>query len=92
MERVEGTVQGLDKYDDVYIVLYSLGGSTWYVQPFVGSAMTAISAAGQWRSRIHLGSEYAALLVRAGYEPKSQVSLLPAVRGDVLAAEVVDAK
>lgn len=68
------------------IVIYALASNgAWYVQPFVSAPFTTIGPSGQWATDIHLGTEYAALLVPSSYRPSSTLSALPAPGGAVLA-------
>ena len=66
----------------------------WYVQPTVASPDTPIGEGGKWETDIHLGYEYAALLVKSSYEPQSTYATgaLPKVGGAVLAIARVPAK
>ena len=64
----------------------------WYVQPTVSSPFTPIGEDGQWETDIHLGYEYAALLVKSSYEPPATTGTLPKVAGTVLAITRVPAK
>lgn len=64
----------------------------WYVQPTVASPYTPIGEDGQWETDIHLGYEYAALLVKSSYEPPATMGTLPKVAGAVLATARVLAK
>lgn len=57
----------------------------WYVQPFVAAPFTDTDSKGKWQTRIHLGDEYAALLVKPSYDPPSTAITLPRVGGDVVA-------
>jgi hypothetical protein len=50
------------------IVLFAKAGK-WWVQPTVDQPFTTIGSDSKWANSIHLGSEYAALLVEAGYRP-----------------------
>lgn len=65
------------------IVLYAYAGDRWWVQPFDYVPFTEIEANGQWRSLIHTGQKYAALLVKKTYSPKN-IDSLPLDGGDVL--------
>lgn len=76
--RVEGPVDGHR------IVLYARSG-LWYLQPFRLKPFTAIQPDATWTASIHLGSEYAALLVREGYQPPATLEALPPV-GDAVVA------
>ncbi len=66
----------------------------WYVQPWVDKPCTSIAANGKWQTGIHLGSVYAALLVKADYckNVPSTLNTLPPVGGDILAIDVAEAK
>src|SRR4051812_9616032 len=44
------------------IVLYAFSG-TWWVQPLADSPFTNVQPDASWRASIHLGTQYAALLV-----------------------------
>ena len=50
------------------IVLYARSGP-WWVQPLADQPFTEIRADGSFENTTHLGTEYAALLVEAGYRP-----------------------
>jgi hypothetical protein len=58
------------------VVIYSKTDD-WWVQPTEAQPLTLIDADGTWIEHIHTGSEYAALLVRASYEPPSRPPILP---------------
>jgi len=64
----------------------------WYVQPTVASPYTPIGQDGLWETDIHLGYEYAGLLVNSSYEPPATTGTLPKVGGAVLAIDRVPAK
>ena len=83
MDRIAGVVNA--KCEDCSIVIFALG-DVWYVQPWANAPFTSFSASdGKWSTDTHLGSEYAALLVRRTYKPPSRTATLPAVAGDVIA-------
>ena len=69
------------------IVLYAKSG-TWWVQPLVGEELTKVQADSSWVNSTHLGTEYAALLVEAGYRPPATLSELPALGGGVTAVAI----
>ncbi len=81
---VQGKVEGVDPRDH-RVVLYALVDQL-YVQPTTANPLIRIAPNGRWKSRTHLGCEYHALLVRAGYRPAPVLSGLPPVGGDVLAS------
>jgi hypothetical protein len=70
------------------VVLFAKSG-LWWVQPFRKEPLTLIRRDGSWSSSIHLGTDYAALLVRDGYQPAATLQTLPGVGGDVLAIAMV---
>jgi hypothetical protein len=76
MEAISGVVHGARS--DQRIVLFARYG-VWWVQPTTERPFTSIGRDGKWSSSIHLGSEYAALLVDQGYQPAPQVDPLPGI-------------
>src|SRR5262245_48417884 len=66
LDVIEGRVS--DARPGLRIVLFARSGR-WFVQPFADQPFTQIQTDSSWRSATHLGTEYAALLVEAGYEP-----------------------
>ena len=70
------------------IVLYAKSG-VWWVQPLTAEPFTTIAADRTWRSTIHLGTEYAALLVDAGYRPADTTDALPQPGAGVVAVASV---
>jgi hypothetical protein len=50
------------------IVLYAKTGK-WYVQPLVDQPITDVRPNKKWTNATHLGTHYAALLVKDGYRP-----------------------
>jgi hypothetical protein len=68
------------------IVLFAKSSTgVWWVQPLSVQPFTTIESDSTWKSTIHLGIEYAALLVRAGYQPPATTEVLPKPGGDVVA-------
>jgi hypothetical protein len=72
------------------VILYT-HGDVWYVQPFENRPVTEIQKDGSWSNRIHLGTEYAALLTSADYQPLSTTGALPTGHA-VLATSMVAGK
>jgi len=70
------------------IVLYTMSG-VWWVQPTTAEPFTNVEPDATWRSKIHLGSEYAALVVDAGYRPANTVDALPPLGNGVVAIATV---
>lgn len=89
MAPIEGTVTNAEQGCKVVIYAH---GDVWYVQPYVAAPHTTIEKDGQWHNDTHLGTEYAALLVRASYKPPATTGTLPAVRESVLAMTRVPGK
>jgi hypothetical protein len=85
LERITGKV--VEAPSGARVVAYAHNGD-WYVQPFRSRPFTDVGTNGSWSAVTHLGAEYAALLVSAGYEPPARVSDLPTVGGGVLAVAV----
>ena len=88
---IAGVVTGLAKPQEHKIVIYALT-DRWYVQPLVADPYTAISSEGAWSNWTHLGTTYAALVVRPSYQPKPETMSLPPVGGDVIAVGQIPAK
>lgn len=59
------------------IVLFARSDEGWWVQPFRSRPFTEIAADATWKSQIHLGQEYAALLVDPDYRPPATAQSLP---------------
>lgn len=70
------------------LVIFAKSG-VWWVQPLVAEPFTSIQANGTWQTRIHLGVEYAAVLVGPGYQPPATVDDLPKPGGDIIAVASV---
>jgi len=83
---IEGRVKGASPGQK--IVLYAKTGK-WWVQPLVDQPMTDVSSNFTWTNATHLGTDYAALLVKDGYRPKSSLDSLPQQDDDILAVAVV---
>jgi len=90
LETIAGTAGGVD-FKEHSVVIFCRT-NTWYVQPFADSPYTSIDERGKWQTEIHLGLEYAALLVKPSYKPPATTNMLPAVGGLVLAVARVPAK
>jgi hypothetical protein len=84
LATISGRVIGLGDPHHFQVVLYAKT-NYWYVQPFVAAPFTNLDTEGNWENQTHLGMEYAALLVRLGYEPPSTRFDLPPPGGAVLA-------
>jgi PAS domain S-box-containing protein len=73
------------------IVLFAHWGS-WWVQPRVDQPFTIIEPDSTWRNSSHRGTEYAALLVDANYQPPANVDSLPTTGPGVVAIAVVQGR
>lgn len=71
-----------------HIVLFSKADN-WWVQPYTERPFTSIARDGTWSTSIHMGSDYAALLVDEGYHPAPRMDILPAVGGEVEAVAIL---
>jgi hypothetical protein len=69
------------------IVVFAKSG-VWWVQPWTAEPFTKIEADSTWKNKIHLGTEYAALLVDADYHPPDTAETLPQPGGGVVAVAV----
>lgn len=89
LQTIAGTVGGV-KISECKVVIFART-DTWYVQPYIASSDTSINEDNTWRNDTHLGSQYAALLVKNSYKPPSTTGKLPDVRGAVLAIATANA-
>ena len=91
MESIAGEARGINVGQCACkIVIFALG-DVWYVQPFVTASDTALAPDGSFTAQTHLGSQYAALLVKASYRPSATLQSLPGLGGEVLALTTVKA-
>src|SRR6266700_1132138 len=72
------------------IVLYAKTDGRWGVCRQSGQPFTNIETDGRWKASVHLGIQYAALLVDPTYNPPEQTESLPIVGNDVVALAVVN--
>jgi hypothetical protein len=86
-----GTIEGIARgfHSGQQIVLYSKSEELWWLQPVTDHPFTNIQGDSTWKSQIHLGTEYAALLVDPGYNPPETSETLPSPSSGIEAAEVV---
>ena len=85
LDVIEGRVSGAQRGQR--IVVFSKSG-VWWVQPEFRQPFTEIRADSTWTTPTHLGTEYAALLVDAGYRPPLSTETLPK-EGEGVAAVTV---
>ncbi len=72
------------------IVLYAKTDGRWGVCRQPGTPFTNIETNSQWKASVHLGIQYAALLVDPTYDPPEQTESLPIVGNGVVALAVVN--
>jgi hypothetical protein len=72
---MEGTVSGARSGQRMAV--YSRTGGLWWLQPNPNAPLTPILPRGIWRNEMHLATDYAALLVDAGYSPAAVLADLP---------------
>jgi signal transduction histidine kinase len=87
LEPVEGRV--FDARAGQRVVLYARSGA-WWVQPYADRPFTSIEEAGRWRNVTRAGTEYAALLVEAGYVPPPRTDFIPQLGDGVVAVAVTE--
>ena len=86
MAPISGRVTGARSGQRV--VLFAKSG-IWWVQPLTVEPFTDIEADSTWKNTIHLGTEYAALLVEPGYRPPDTIESLPQRGGGVIAIATI---
>jgi len=69
------------------IVLYAHAGA-WWVQPTVENPFTTIRSDSTWSAEIHLGCEYAVLLLDPDYHPPATMDLTPTAGGSVATVKI----
>jgi hypothetical protein len=72
------------------IALYAKTDGRWGLCEQSGQPFTNIESDGRWKASVHLGLEYAALLVDPTYDPPQQTESLPIVGNGVVASAVVN--
>ncbi len=72
------------------IVLYAKTDGRWGLCRQSGQPFTNIEADGRWKASVHLGIQYAALLVDLTYNPPEQTESLPIVGNGVVTLAVVN--
>ena len=81
--QISGVVHG--SCLECRIVLFTKAGGEWWVQPLADAPFTKLDDKNGFASNIHLGSEYAAILVSGRpYSPPARTATLPEITGDVL--------
>jgi hypothetical protein len=82
LERIAGRVTGARPGQR--IVLFTRT-QLWWVQPFTTQPFTQIKPDATWENTVHLGNEYAALLVADDYRPPATIADLPSSGPGILA-------
>jgi len=72
------------------IVLYAKTDGRWGLCRQSGQPFTNIEPDGRWKASVHLGIQYAALLVDPTYNPPEQTESVPIVGNGVVALAVVN--
>jgi hypothetical protein len=72
------------------IVLYAKTDGRWGLCQQSGVPFTRIESDGRWKASVHLGLQYAALLVEPTYDPHEQTESLPIVGDGVVALAVAN--
>jgi hypothetical protein len=85
---IEGRVAGARPAQR--IVLYAKTDGRWGVCRQSDQPFTNIETDGRWKGAVHLGIQYAALLVDPTYSPPEQTELLPIVGNGVVTLAVVN--
>jgi hypothetical protein len=86
-DTIEGRVTGVKPGQQ--IVLYAKSDGLWWVQPFSDHPFTTIQNGSRWHASTHLGTEYAALLVNAGFTPPETAEILPSPSAGVVTVAVI---
>src|SRR5882672_9825319 len=72
------------------LVLYAKTDGRWGVCRQPGTPFTNIETDGRWKASVHLGLQYAALLVDPTYNPPEQTESSPVVGNGVVALAIVN--
>jgi len=85
---IEGRVTGARPGQRM--VLYAMTDGRWGLCRQSGQPFTNIAPNGRWKASVHLGLQYAALLVDPTYNPPEQTESLPIVGNGVVALAVIN--
>lgn len=86
LDIIEGRIKGGDP--KLQLVLYAHSGK-WWIQPIVEEPFTTIRPDSTWTNSTHLGTDYAAMLVRPGFRPATTLDEIPAPGGNIVAVATV---
>jgi hypothetical protein len=86
MDIIEGRVKGAKPGQRIVVFARS---EVWWAEPRLGSVFTPIQPDSTWKTPTHLGTEYAAAVVEAGFQPQFTANALPKQGGPVVAVAVV---
>ena len=86
LDIIEGRVTGGSSGER--LVLYARSGK-WWIQPINSEPFTVIHRDSTWTNSTHLGTEYAAVLVEAGFHPPTMLTEIPGSGGGVVAVATV---
>jgi hypothetical protein len=67
------------------IVIYAKASEIWWIQPNIDQPYTSMQPDGSWSSAIHLGDEYAAVLVGPEFQANATLTSLPPLGQNILA-------
>ena len=87
-DLTEGRVTGARRGQR--IVLYANTDGRWALCRHSGQPSTNIESDGRWKASVHLGVQYAALLVDPTYTPPEQTESLPIAGNGVVTLAVVN--
>jgi hypothetical protein len=87
-DKVDGRVTGARTGQR--IVLYAKTDGRWGICRQSGEAFANMESGGRWKASVHLGLQYAALLVDPTYNPPEQIESLPTVGNGVVALAVAN--
>jgi len=82
LDVIEGRVVGGNP--KLKLVLYAKNGK-WWVQPIRNEPYTSIRPDATWTNFTHVATEYAAVLVKSGFQPASSLNEMPSRGGNVVA-------
>jgi hypothetical protein len=79
MELIKGSALHVKPTARVVLYVYTFGN--WWLQPFISHPFTEIKVDSTWQTLVHLGHQYAALVVDNSYKPHTKLLNLP-IKGD----------